>query len=190
MVIFKKTTLLIFFLTFFSINIQADASGSLLDHTLERLSPKGIINLQEEYAGKVILAVNTASGCGFTPQYDGLEKLHQKYKDQGLVVLGFPSNDFYQEQKDGDDIVEFCRINFGVSFPIFKKSSVKGSKANVFYKNLASAHNGKAPKWNFFKYLIDQNQEVIALYPSQVKPLGGKLEQDIKQLLDDTAQSQ
>ncbi len=186
MVYLKKKNFLFFLLIFSSATSLAESSSSLLNHTLEMLSPKkGPINLQEAYAGKVILAVNTASGCGFTPQYDGLEELHQKYKDQGLVVLGFPSNDFYQEPKEGDEIVAFCRINYGVSFPIFKKSAVKGSKANAFYKNLAFAYQGKAPKWNFFKYLIDQNQNVVALYPSHEKPLGGQLEQDIKKLLVD-----
>jgi len=184
MKIIRKTALLAFFLTLISTITHANDTGGLLDHTLERLFPKGNINLKETYEGKVILAVNTASGCGFTPQYDGLEKLHKKYKDQGLVVLGFPSNDFYQESKEGDEIVEFCKINYGVSFPIFKKSSVKGSKANAFYKKLASAYQGKTPKWNFFKYLIDQNQQVVALYPSQEKPLGSQIEKDIKKLLD------
>jgi len=169
--------------------VQASDPQDLLYHTLETLYPKGVLNLKEKYSNKVILAVNTASGCGFTPQYDGLEKLHKKYKDQGLVVLGFPSNDFYQEQKEGDEIVDFCRINYGVTFPIFKKGSVRGDEANTFYKNLAARYPGKTPKWNFFKYLINKNQELVALYPSQESPLGGQLELDIKTLLGDKPQN-
>jgi glutathione peroxidase len=160
-----------------------DTTSGLLNHTLTSLSPKGSINLQKEYAGKVILAVNTASACGYTPQYAELEKLYQKYKDQGLAVLGFPSDDFNQEPKAGDELVTFCKLKYDVTFPIFKKSAVTGANANAFYQQLIANTQGQAPRWNFYKYLIDSDQKVVGFYPSQEKPLGGELEQKIQSLL-------
>lgn len=160
------------------------AEGKLLDFTLPSLSPKGEINLAKAYSGKVILVVNTASACGFTPQFSGLEKLYQKYKDHGFVVLGFPSNDFNQEPKAGEEIIEFCRLKYDVSFPMFKRSSVKGETANPFYQKLISASEGKYPTWNFFKYLVDQNQSVVGVFPSQAKAIGGDIESQITALLN------
>ena len=154
-------------------------ASKLLDHTLAGSEPKGAINLDKSYGGKVILAVNIASACGYTPQLSELEKLYQKYKDKGFVVLGFPSNDFFQERKEDQAIVEFCQLKYGVSFPIFKKSSVKGPDANPFYQELASAAEGQHPKWNFFKYLINQERKLVGVFPSQEKPLNSQLEKQI-----------
>jgi len=165
-------------------NSLANEIKPLLDYDVERLHPRELINLKELYEGKVILVVNTASACGFTPQYETLEKLYQKYKDDGFIVLGFPSNDFFQERKTGDEIVNFCRVNYGVTFPIFKKSSVRGEKANIFYKRLAAESGDKFPRWNFYKYLIDKNQNVAGFFSSVDKPLGGGIEQEIKTLLE------
>ena len=141
-----------------------------------------------EYKDKVILIVNTASECGFTPQYSALEEVYQQYKDQGFVVLGFPSNDFGgQEPLNGDEIVSFCSINYGVSFPMFAKSVVKGSEASPLFKFLSSKKlNGNvniAPKWNFQKYLINKNGEVVDYFLSTTSPSSNKLKRAIEKLL-------
>jgi len=133
-----------------------------------------------QYAGKVVLVVNTASYCGFTNQYEGLEKLYAKYGKQGLVVLGFPSNDFgKQEPGNSKEIADFCYNTYGVKFPMFAKSSVTGAAANPLHANLIKL-TGKEPKWNFTKYLIDRNGKVIEYFPSKVEPtdkaLVGKIE--------------
>jgi glutathione peroxidase len=128
-----------------------------------------------DYRGKVLLVVNTASQCGFTPQYAGLEALYKKYKDKGLVVLGFPSNQF-GEQEPGPDtaIAEFCEMNYGVSFPMFSKVDVNGDDAHPLYKYLTSSKKGllgsQAIKWNFTKFLVGRNGEVIQRYAPTTKP--------------------
>jgi glutathione peroxidase len=123
-----------------------------------------------QYAGKVLLIVNTASYCGFTHQYEALEAVYAKYKDKGLVVLGFPSNDFgNQEPGDGKQIADFCYNTYGVKFPMFSKTSVTGSSANPLFAALTKA-TGKTPKWNFHKYLIDRSGNPIASYPSSTEP--------------------
>ena len=113
--------------------------------------------------------VNTASYCGFTPQYEGLEKLHARYRDRGLVVLGFPSNDFAQEKATNKEIADFCENTFGVKFPMFGKSAVRGSDVNPLFKELAR-RTGKAPSWNFNKYLIARDGRVLAHYGSTTRP--------------------
>lgn len=131
--------------------------------------------LCERYGGQVLLVVNTASQCGFTSQYEGLEKIYREYRDRGLVVLGFPSADFGgQEYDDEKDIQEFCKANFGVSFPMFSRTSVKGDAANPLFKTLAQ-RTGEAPGWNFNKYLVGRDGRVIAHYSSLVKPDGKEL---------------
>jgi glutathione peroxidase len=133
-----------------------------------------------QYAGKVVLVVNTASYCGFTSQYQGLEALYAKYGSRGLVVLGFPSNDFgKQEPGNAKEIADFCFNTYGVKFPMFAKSSVKGPQANPLHASLIKA-TGEEPKWNFTKYLIDRNGKVLEYFPSKVTPddkvLVGKIE--------------
>ena len=137
------------------------------------------------FKGKVLLIVNTASECGFTKQYAGLEALYQKYKDQGLVVLGVPSNDFGGQEPGSDtQIQEFCQLNFGVTFPIVKKETVKGKNAHPFYvwakKQLGF---GTAPKWNFHKYLIDKNGHLIDYFNTPTAPDSPKIEKAIDRLL-------
>lgn len=138
-----------------------------------------------QFAGKVILVVNTASHCGFTAQYNGLEKLYNTYKDQGLMVVGVPSNDFgAQEAGSNEEIANFCKINFGVTFPMAAKEVVSGSDAHPFY---VWAHNtlgfGTAPKWNFHKYLINRKGELIDYFHSTTTPDNARVQRAITQAL-------
>ncbi len=142
------------------------ACPTALNHTLLRLQDEKPQSLCQ-YSGKVILAVNTASYCGFTKQYKGLENLHQKYQAQGLVVLGFPSNDFSQEKGSNKEIAEFCENTFGVKFPMFAASSVRGDQANPFFKQLIS-QGATAPKWNFYADLIGRDGKLIESYNSKL----------------------
>lgn len=121
------------------------------------------------YAGHVLLVVNTASHCGFTPQYEGLEALHRQYADRGLVVLGFPSADFGgQEFDQGEEIARYCKVNFGVSFPLFARSAVSGDAANPLFRRLREA-TGVAPGWNFHKYLVSRDGQVRS-FDSDTRP--------------------
>ena len=134
-------------------------------------------------SGKVVLVVNTASKCAYTPQYDGLEKLYERYQKQGLIVAGFPSNDFAgQEPGTEKQIQDFCRLTYSVGFPMFEKVRVKGAMADPFYKHLAAA-SGEQPGWNFHKYLIDRDGRVVASFPSQVTPDAKQLLRKIEELL-------
>ena len=134
-----------------------------------------------DYAGKAVLVVNTASECGFTPQYKGLEALWRKYRDQGLVVLGVPSNDFgAQEPGSEADIKNFCDTRFNVTFPMTSKNTVIGGKAHPFYKWIvAEAGESAAPRWNFHKYLIDTKGALAGAFPSKVAPNDAKLTEAI-----------
>ena len=154
---------------------------ALLNHTLPRLQDDQPQNLCQ-HAGKVVLAVNTASACGYTPQYEGLQKLHERYASRGLVIMGFPSADFRQEPKDNKGIAEQCFDVYGVRFPMFAKSGVVGQTANPFFAALAR-ETGEAPKWNFHKYLIDRQGRAVAAFPSAVDPLDRRLTGRIEQLL-------
>ena len=157
------------------------ACPTLLDSTMETLM-QGEASLCR-YSGKVLLVVNTASRCGFTPQYEGLEKLYRRYRDRGLVVLGFPSNDFgAQEPGDAKDIAQFCQVNYGVSFPMFAKTRVAAGVADPFYERLAGA-SGSRPQWNFHKYLIDRRGEKVLAFESKVAPEDRKLVAEIERLL-------
>ncbi len=147
---------------------DAAACPSVLQHTFARLQDEKPQSLCQ-YAGKVVLVVNTASFCGFTPQYKGLEALDSKYRSRGLVVLGFPSNDFSQEAASNKEIAEFCESTFGVKFPMFAKSSVRGTGANPLFKQLAQL-SGTTPKWNFYKYLIGRDGKVVESYSSMTAP--------------------
>lgn len=149
--------------------VMASAAG-LLDVAYRPLAGKDPVNLAQRYHGRVLLVVNTASKCGFTPQYEGLEALQKSYSARGLSVLGFPSNDFKgQEPGDEKDIQEFCTLTYGVKFPMFEKVHVVGDQATPLYKGLTAA-TGVAPGWNFHKYLIGRDGTVIAQFPSRVKP--------------------
>ena len=147
---------------------QAPACPAILNHSFDRLQDEKPQSLCQ-YAGKVVLVVNTASFCGFTSQYKGLEALNTKYKDQGLVVLGFPSNDFAQEKGSNKDIADFCESTFGVKFPMFTKTQVTGEGAAPLFKQLA-AQTGQKPRWNFHKYLIGRDGKVVDQYSSMTGP--------------------
>jgi glutathione peroxidase len=139
----------------------------------------------KQYEGKVLLIVNTASKCGFTPQYDGLEALYKKYKDQGLVVVGFPCDQFaHQEPGTNEEIAEFCRINHGVTFPLMAKIEVNGENAHPIYQYLKTAAKGtfgSAIKWNFTKFLISRNGLKVTRFAPTTTP--ASLEKDIEELL-------
>lgn len=147
---------------------SAPACPAILQHTFARLQDEKPQPLCQ-YKGKVVLVVNTASFCGFTPQYQGLEALDRKYRARGLVVLGFPSNDFSQESGSNQQIADFCENTFGVKFPMFAKSSVRGQEANPLFRELA-AQSGTTPKWNFYKYLIGRDGRVIGAWSSITEP--------------------
>jgi len=159
-----------------------EACPAILHHTFNRLqddSPQDLC----QYKGKVTLVVNTASYCGFTSQYEGLEKMYAKYADKGLVVLGFPSNDFgKQEPGTSKEIADFCFNTYGVKFPMFAKSSVKGDQVNPLHAELIKA-TGTTPKWNFYKYLIDRKGNVVQAYSSVTTPNDKKLIADIEKAL-------
>jgi glutathione peroxidase len=157
------------------------ACPATLNHTFARLQDEKPQSLCQ-YAGKVVLVVNTASYCGFTPQYQGLEALYGKYRERGLVVLGFPSNDFEQEQGDNKQIADFCENTYGVKFPMFAKSSVRGAEANALYRQLAQA-TGRQPLWNFHKYLIARTGAVVTSYTSLTTPDSPALLREIEKQL-------
>jgi len=145
-------------------------AGDLLDVSYRELAGKGSVNLKQRYGGQVLLVVNTASKCGFTPQYEGLEALHARYAGQGFAVLGFPSNDFRgQEPGSEEEIREFCTLTYGVKFPMFEKVQVVGADATPLYQALRT-QTGVAPAWNFHKYLIGRDGRVVAQFSSKVKP--------------------
>ena len=161
----------------------AFAGETLLDRDFRKLAGKETVNLAQAYGGQVLLVVNTASKCGFTPQYEGLEAMYAKYKDQGFAVLGFPSNDFMgQEPGSEEDIQEFCTLTYGVKFPMFEKVQVRGSGATPLYRDLAEA-TGEAPGWNFHKYLIDREGKVVASFGSRTTPDDPKLVAEIEKQL-------
>ena len=154
----------------------------LLRHTFNQLQTGQSQSLCQ-YEGKVLLIVNTASKCGYTPQYDGLEALYRKYKDRGLVVIGFPSNDFGgQEPGTNKEIAEFCRTTYGVQFPLYEKTTVTELGHNPLYLDLVRS-TGQKPKWNFHKYLVDRNGKAVASYVSDVEPQSRELVARIELLL-------
>jgi len=135
------------------------------------------------FRGKVLLIVNTASECGYTPQYEGLEALYRRYRDKGFAVLGFPANDFGgQEPGANKEIAQFCQVNYGITFPMFAKTSVVGANANPLYRALA-ARTGKPPRWNFHKYLLDRPGQPVAAFESAVEPADPRLTAQIDKLL-------
>ena len=157
------------------------ACPALLDRSMESIDerPRSLC----EFAGSVVLIVNTASQCGYTPQYEGLEDLYRKYRSRGLVILGFPSNDFGgQEPGSNKEIASFCVNQYAVDFPMFGKSSVHGAAANPLFADLAKA-TGKAPRWNFHKYLIDRGGRQVLSFETQVEPTDPRLVSSIEKFL-------
>lgn len=166
-------------------SLQASATtdcAALLNHAVRPLMGPQASPLCTEYGGKVLLIVNTASKCGFTPQFESLEALHERYGKQGFEVLGFPSEDFRQELESEEAVAEFCELNYGVSFPMFQKVHVTKPDAHPLYHDLAAA-TGNYPGWNFNKYLVDRDGKVVAHYGSSVLPTGAQLVKDIEALL-------
>jgi len=154
-----------------------------LDFELRRLNSEERVNLCQSYQGKVVLIVNTASKCGFTPQYEGLETLYDKYKDRGLIVLGFPSNDFGgQEPGSEAQIQEFCRLTYSVRFPMFEKVRAARTDASPLYRVLGEL-SGEYPSWNFHKYLLDRNGRLVASFPTRTPPLSAEITGAIEELL-------
>ena len=144
--------------------------GGLLDRSYRPLAGKTPVDLAKTYGGDVVLVVNTASKCGFTPQFEALEGLQKKYSARGFAVLGFPSGDFReQEFTDEKEIKEFCTLTYGVKFPMFEKVHVVGDQATPLYRDLAKA-SGEAPKWNFHKYLLGRDGRLIASWGSKTTP--------------------
>lgn len=158
--------------------------GALLDYDFRRLASDESVNLAEEYRGDVVLVVNTASKCGNTPQYEGLEKLYEEYGERGLTVLGIPSNDFMgQEPGTEEEIQEFCRLTYKVKFPMMEKTVVKEGKAHPMYDALAEA-SGTYPTWNFHKYLIGRDGKLIAEFSPRTQPYDDKLVAAVETALD------
>ena len=150
-------------------NVAIAGCPKNLDFTKRFLASEHSVHLCQAYAGKVLLVVNTASFCGFTKQYRGLEALYQQYREAGLVVLGFPSNDFFQEPRSEDKVREFCSLTYNVKFPMFEKTRVAKRHADPFYRALAN-QSGHYPRWNFHKFLLDRQGNVVASYGSSVRP--------------------
>jgi glutathione peroxidase len=174
----------------------AAAAVALVSISLAAQAPRPVANFYDlktttllgkpadlaDYKGKVTLVVNVASFCGYTPQYKGLEALHRDLKDKGFAVLGFPSNDFgEQEPGTATEIAEFCRLTYDVTFPMFAKVITKGSGQSPIYKFLGTS--GHLPEWNFAKYLIGKDGRIIAFYPSDVTPESKQLRDAIAKAL-------
>lgn len=175
----KKSLLFLIILTF-GLSINA---GTLYDQQINNIGGKKMD--LSAYKGKPVLLVNIATKCGYTPQLEGMEKLHQQYKDKGLVVLGIPSNDFGgQTPEDNEGVKKFCKLNYGVTFPLTEKAVVKGEKKHPLIADLISQSDNKSEiGWNFEKFLVDKNGKLVERYDSSVKPLDKKLTDKITTLL-------
>ena len=152
--------------------VNPQACDDFTNVDIRKLRSKESINLCD-YKNKPLLIVNTASNCGFTPQFESLEKLHKTYKDEGLVILGFPSDDFFQEEDNEKETAKVCFINYGVTFPMFATSEVRGSDANPIFKHLNEQTS--SPNWNFSKYLVSADRKTILRFNSKVKPDSEKI---------------
>lgn len=166
------------------LSAQALAESDLLAFKLRTLAGDEVVDLRTAYGGKVVLIVNTASKCGFTGQFEGLETLYRKYKGQGLVVLGFPSNDFANQDPGTEkEIQAFCRNTYSVEFPMFEKVHVRGEDAHPLFKALAADSNGAMPKWNFYKYLLNRDGYLVESWGSITSPDSAAIVKQIEQLL-------
>lgn len=177
-----KYRLIIALSLFLSGSAFANQCPDLLKFAKRKLNSQEVVNLCDEYQGKTVLFVNTASYCGFTPQFEGLEALYSSYKDQGLVVLGFPSHDFNQEDNDEGKTAELCHRTYGVKFPMFEPIAVRGDDVDPLYRMLAKK-SGTTPKWNFYKYLMDKNGKIVDSYSSLTKPSDEDFIKDITKAL-------
>ena len=171
------------FMFFFKSSSNANYDRIFYDFKINSISGE-LINLND-YRGKPVLIVNTASYCGFTKQYDDMQELWDKYKDKGLIVLGVPSNSFNQEKKINNEVKEFCEVNFNVNFPLTEITNVKGDNAHEIYKWAKENHGKTAvPKWNFYKILINKEGKIEDTYASLTKPTSKKITRKIESLLD------
>ena len=163
-------------------SVGAESScPAIIDHKFPNLMDEPVSLCQ--YSGKVLLIVNTASECGYTPQYDGLEKLYRRYRDRGFAVLGFPANDFGgQEPGSNKEIAQFCQVNYGITFPVFAKTAVVGKNANPLFRELA-AKTGQPPRWNFHKYLLGRTGQPVAAFDSRVEPEDRRITSQIEKLI-------
>ena len=180
----KKISLISFtiFMFFFNNNSNANYEKIFFDFKIESITGE-IIDLNE-YRNKVVLLVNTASFCGFTNQYEGLQNLWEKYESKGLIVLGIPSDSFNQEKKSNKDVKEFCEVNFDISFPLTTITDVKGENAHEIFKWAKENHGKSAvPKWNFYKILINTEGKVEDTFSSLTKPMSQKIIQKIEETL-------
>ena len=167
---------------FFKSSSNANYEKIFYDFKINSISGD-IIDLND-YKGKPVLVVNTASYCGFTKQYDDMQKLWEKYKDKGLIVLGVPSNSFNQEKKNNDEVKEFCEINFSINFPITEITDVKGDNAHEIYKWAKENHGKSAvPKWNFYKILINKEGKIEDTFSSLTNPMSKKITNIIEKIL-------
>ena len=164
--------------------MEKTACSPLLDFALISLNGGDPVRLCDEFADKVVLVVNTASKCMYTSQYESLEKIYQQYRDDGLVVVGFPSNDFgAQEPGSSEQIKDFCRINYGINFPMYEKIHAGEKQADPLYHALAEADGGRYPEWNFHKYLVSRDGYLIGSFRSDVEPDSEKLLRAIRKAL-------
>lgn len=163
--------------------LQADEApcSGLLDHEVRKLRSEERINLCDEFAGKPLLIVNTASHCGFTPQFEGLEALYQQYKDAGLAVLGVPSDDFRQAAADESEAARVCFVNYGVTFTMLSQQKVRGADAHPVFAELA--RSAGPPRWNFTKYLVDRDGKVVRRFDSAVKPMSSTMRKAVESVL-------
>ncbi len=160
---------------------ESPACAAWLNHSIKALHSNEQVNLCEATAGKAVLIVNTASHCGFTPQFEGLEELSREFGEQGLVVIGFPSNDFNQEAADEAETAKVCRYNYGVTFLMTTPVHVKGEEAYPVFAHLGEAQG--APKWNFHKYLVDRQGNVVEHYSNFTSPTSWRLKRAIRKVL-------
>lgn len=185
MLVWSTLTFIIAALALFTARVPSVAAESscpaMIDHKFANLMDVPVSLCQ--FSGKVLLIVNTASECGYTPQYDGLEKLYRRYREKGFVVLGFPSNDFGgQEPGSNKEIAQFCQVNYGITFPVFAKTAVVGKNVNPLFRELA-AKTGQPPRWNFHKYLLDRTGQPVAAFESAVEPEDPRITAQIEKLL-------
>ncbi len=154
-------------------NIEPISCPAFLQHKMRKLNSKQHLDICKEFQGKTFLLVNTASNCGFTPQFKALEALYQQYKEQGLVVLGFPSDNFFQEEDEEKNTAKVCFINYGVTFPMLATIEVRGDDAHPIFAHLGE--HTAAPYWNFYKYLVSSDGKSIQRFSSKVEPQASEL---------------
>ncbi|OEC61239.1 MULTISPECIES: glutathione peroxidase [Pseudomonadaceae] len=170
-------------LALFALPVVAAECPPLLQHSLPQLRAKATVDLCERFAGKPLLIVNTASHCGFTPQFKGLEALYQRYRAEGFEVLGVPSDDFKQEAANAEETAKVCYVNYGVTFTMTEPQHVTGDDATPLYRELIE-QSGQAPRWNFYKYVVDRQGQVVAHFSSLTSPDDEDLQKAIRQALD------